>query len=141
MILLQVNYMNSLKVPLMASKTILLIDDEINVRELVQLCLKDLGGWNVLTVNSASEGLQRAILDRPDAIVLDISLREMDGLMFVELLRKNPETKDIPVVLLSGKVRWLSSRYLRLYGIVGAIAKPFDPAILSAQIAQLLNWD
>ena len=87
----------------MTTKTILIIDDERNVRELIALCLKDLGGWDVLTVDSALEGLHRSAIDRPDAIVLDISMPGMDGLMFLERLRKNPETQAIPVVLLSAK--------------------------------------
>lgn len=125
----------------MPTKTILVIDDERTVCEIVKLCLSDLGGWDVFAVNSPLEGLRRAALDRPDAIVLDISMPEMDGFVFLERLRKNPDTQDIPVVLLSGKVRWIDPQILRKYKIAGAIAKPFDAAKLSAQIAAFLGWD
>ena len=60
-----------------SSKTILLIDDELNVREIVKFCLQDLAGWNVVTADSPLEGLQNAVRDSPDAIVLDISIRDM----------------------------------------------------------------
>jgi CheY-like chemotaxis protein len=125
----------------MPTKTILVIDDEVTVSEIVKLCLSDLGGWNVFAVNSPLEGLRRAALDRPDAIVLDISMLEMDGFAFLERLRKNPDTQAIPVVLLSGKARWLDPQILRKYQVAGAISKPFDATKLSAQIAALLGWD
>lgn len=126
---------------LMATKTILLIDDEIHVREIIQLCLKDLGGWDVLTVNSPIEGLLMAARSIPDAIVLDSSIAGMDSFFFLEDLRSNPVTESIPVVLLSGKARWLNSQILRYYRVAGAIAKPFDPITLCSEIAKLLDWD
>ena len=133
--------MNTLQRVKMPVKTILVIDDERYICELVKLCLSDLGGWDVFSVNSPLEGLRRAADDPPDAIVVDISMPEMDGLTFLERLRKNPDTQDIPVVVLSAKARWLAPQILRKYKIAGAIAKPFDAAKLSAQIAALLGWD
>ncbi|WP_179071910.1 response regulator [Nostoc sp. C057] len=68
--------MNIVKEVNTISKTILLIDDELNVREIVKLCLQDLAGWNVVTADSPLEGLQSAVRDSPDAIVLDISIHD-----------------------------------------------------------------
>ncbi|MBW4492960.1 MAG: response regulator [Oscillatoria princeps RMCB-10] len=133
--------MKTFQLEMMPTKTILVIDDEVTVSEIVKLCLSDLGGWNVFAVNSPLEGLRRAALDRPDAIVLDISMLEMDGFAFLERLRKNPETQAIPVVVLSGKARWIDPQILQKYQVAGAIAKPFDATRLSAQIAALLGWD
>jgi CheY-like chemotaxis protein len=133
--------MNVLEEVTITTKTILLIDDEVIVREIVELCLKDLAGWNVLTVDSPSKGLQRAAFDRPDAIVLDLSMRGMDSFRFLEKLRNNPDTQAIPVVLLSAKARWLDSQILQQYQIAGVILKPFDPVTLPVQIATLLGWD
>ncbi|MER3492468.1 MAG: response regulator [Mastigocladus sp. ERB_26_2] len=133
--------MNVLEEVTITTKTILLIDDEVSVREIVELCLKDLGGWNVLTVDSRAKGLQGAAFDRPDAIVLDLSMCGMDSFMFLEKLRNNPETQAIPIVLLSAKARWLDSQILQQYQIAGVILKPFDPVTLPVQIATLLGWD
>jgi len=133
--------MKTLTRVIMPTKRILVIDDERAICEVVKLCLSDLGGWDVLTVHSPLEGLRRAALDRPDAIVLDISMPEMDGFTFLERLRKNPDTQALPVVLLSAKARWLDPQLLRQYQIAGALAKPFDPIQLSAQIAAFLGWD
>ncbi|BAZ28625.1 two-component response regulator [Cylindrospermum sp. NIES-4074] len=123
------------------TKTILLIDDEVSVREIVELCLQDLGGWNVVVADSPLNGLHRAAIEHPDAIILDLSLRGMNLLNFMDKLRNNPETQAIPVVLLSAKARWLDSQILRQYQIAGVILKPFDPVTLAIKIAILLGWD
>jgi CheY-like chemotaxis protein len=134
--------MNIVKEVNTISKTILLIDDELNVREIVKLCLQDLAGWNVVTADSPLEGLQSAVRDSPDAIVLDISIRDTASFELINKIRNNPETQAIPVVLLSAKVvRWLNSQILRQYEVAGVILKPFDPVTLPAQIATLLDWD
>ncbi|KAF3884640.1 MULTISPECIES: response regulator [Nostocales] len=122
------------------TKTILLIDDEVSVREVVELSLKDLALWNVVTADCPLKGLHRAAVIHPDAIVLDWSISGMDSCMFLTKLRNNLETQAIPVVLLSAKARWLDSQILRQYQIAGVILKPFDPVALPGQVAKLLGW-
>ncbi len=133
--------MNILEEVNITGKTILLIDDELNVREIVKFCLQDLAGWNVVTADSPLEGLQNAVRDSPDAIVLDISICDIASFEFMNKLRSHPETQAIPVVLLSAKARWLDSQILRQYQVAGVIPKPFNPVTLPAQVAQLLGWD
>ena len=82
----------------MTTKLVLLIDDEAHVREVVEACLKDLGGWNVQSVASAHEGLDKLVVLQPDAIILALSTTGMDGFMFLRQLRANPLTQSIPVV-------------------------------------------
>lgn len=123
-----------------SSKTLLLIDDEISVKEIVGLCLKDLGGWDVVIADSPLDGLQRAELVHPDAIILDLSIRTMNSFRLIEQLRNNPQTQAIPIVLLSAKARWIDPQVLRQYQIAGVILKPFDPVTLHFQIAAILGW-
>ncbi|MDA0213699.1 MAG: response regulator [Cyanobacteria bacterium FC1] len=120
---LRVKLMDDWSVGRMTAKKILLVEDDTNVREVVQLCLQDLGNWIVLATSSPVQGLQHAQQEEPDAIVLDISMPGMDGFMFLEELRSNPKTQNIPVVLLSAKARWLNSHLLERYQVAGAIAK------------------
>jgi len=124
----------------MTTKLVLLVDNEANVREVVQACLQDLGGWDVQSVASAQEGLDTAVAVQPDAIVLDSSMLEIDGLTFLQKLRANPVTQFIPVVLLTAKARWFTPRQLQSFGVTGAIAKPFNPASLTNEIANALGW-
>lgn len=124
----------------MTTKLVLLVDNEANVREVVQACLQDLGGWDVQSVASAKEGLDRAVALQPDAIVLDISMSGIDGFAFLQQLRANPVTQLIPVVLLTAKARWFTSHQLQSFSVAGAIAKPFNPVSLTNQIANVLGW-
>jgi CheY-like chemotaxis protein len=123
------------------SKTILLIDDEASVRELVHVCLSDLAGWDVITVASAQEGLKQLAIQQPDAILLDVLMPGMDAITFLQRLHENPSTQSIPVILLSVRARWFTLGKLQQLGITDAIAKPFNPITLPETIAQALRWD
>lgn len=125
----------------MNEKVILVVDDEITVREVVQICLEDLGGWRVLLAPSAPDGLKLAATEQPDAIVLDISMPGMDGFAFLDRLKKNPQSKSIPVVLLTAKALWFTQHQLEQLKVAGAISKPFNSLTLSQTIATLLGWE
>ncbi|MBD2337915.1 response regulator [Calothrix sp. FACHB-156] len=124
-----------------SAKSILLIDDEVYVREMIELCLQDVAGWNVIIADSLLEGLQKAGLNHPDAIVMDVSMYSIDSFKFLSKLKNHPETQAIPVVLLSAKLRWLDTQFLQQYQITGVIPKPFNPLKLHIQIAKILAWD
>ncbi|MDZ8187711.1 MAG: response regulator [Nostoc sp. ChiSLP02] len=124
----------------MTVKTILLIDDEPTIRELVQACLSDLAGWRVVAVPSAQAGLKQLAIEPPDAILLDVLMPGMDSTTFLHRLQENPLTKAIPVILLSVKASWFTSQKLQQLGVVKAIAKPFNPVTLHSAIACILGW-
>jgi CheY-like chemotaxis protein len=135
--------MNALQVVAMTTKTILLIYKEPNMQEVVQACLTDLGGWNVKVANSTLEGLRQAMLDRPDSIILDFSISNIDLFLFLKELRSEPATQNIPVVMLTLKPKWmdLQQTYFQQYKVAAVIVNPFDPALLSVQIARILGWE
>jgi len=130
--------MNLLQEMHIATKKILLIDNELNVSELVEHCLIDLGGWNLVTANCPLQALERAEIDHPDAIVLDLSMR--GSFMFLQQIKHNIKTKTIPIVVLSANARWLHPEMLQQYKIVVMILKPLNPVILPSQITKILNW-
>jgi CheY-like chemotaxis protein len=121
-------------------KKILVIDDEALIREVVQNCLEDLAGWNVVTAQSASEGLTQAIAEQPDAILLDVMMPGIDGLTFLQLLRANPLIESIPVFLLTAKSEFTDPKWVWGLGLAGALAKPFDPYELIEAICTAFNW-
>lgn len=125
----------------MPAKTILLIDDEASVRELVYTCLSDLAGWSVIAVPSAQEGLRQLTVRQPDAILLDVLMPGMNSTVFLQRLRDNPKTASIPVILLTVEARWFSLQKLQELGIVKAIAKPFNPVTLADTISCALRWE
>ncbi|MBW4563067.1 MAG: response regulator [Mojavia pulchra JT2-VF2] len=124
----------------MTTKRVLVVDDEACVQYVVQACLEEIAGWEVVTANSGHEGLVKAVKERPDAIILDMMMPGMDGIKFVELLQADPMIQSIPVVLLTAKVDYTDSCHIQNLGIAGAIAKPFDPILLVNQVAQYLGW-
>lgn len=124
----------------MSAKRILVIDDENNLCIVIQACLENLGGWDVLTALSGSEGLLKAQTQKPDAILLDVMMPDMDGLTLFGELQNNPATQEIPVVLLTAKVQTVDLAQFAQLGVAGVIAKPFDPLTLAQQVAETLGW-
>jgi len=124
----------------MAPKRILIVDDEEDIRDIVQLSLEMEAGWDVLTASSGTEGIARAEVEQPDAILLDIMMPDMDGIATFQQLQANPIVKNIPVILLTAKIRAVDERQFETLGIAAAIIKPFDPIDLAEQIATALNW-
>jgi len=120
-------------------KSMLIIDDEEDIREIAQLCLETVGGWQVYTAESGSEGLISAESEQPDAILLDVMMPEMDGLSTLEKLRANPMTKNIPVIFITAKDNLLDRDRLAQMGVKGVIPKPFDPMTLAEQVGQFLE--
>jgi CheY-like chemotaxis protein len=121
-------------------KRVLVIDDEAAVREVVQGCLEEMAGWEVLTASSGYEGLLKASAESPDAIVVDVMMPGMDGLTFLQRLRADLITQPIPVVLLTAKSDLTTAQQVLHLGVAGAIGKPFDPILLCTQIANALGW-
>jgi CheY-like chemotaxis protein len=122
------------------TKQILVVDDEATVREVVAICLKKLGGWQVLKASSGYEGLELAQSEPVDAILLDVMMPGMDGITFLQRLRSSPETEDIPVILLTAHAYIAQSELLPTLGVNVAIAKPFEPVKLVSQVAEALGW-
>lgn len=121
-------------------RTVLVIDDEDDIREVAQVSLEALGGWNVLTASSGDQGIQRAAADQPDAILLDVMMPGMDGPTTFQKLQAEPATQKIPVIFLTAKVQSADRQRFADLGVAGVIAKPFDPMTLAGDVAALLNW-
>lgn len=122
-------------------KTILLIEDEDDIREVAQMSLELTRGWTVHAAESGSAGIELAAEIQPDAILLDVMMPEMDGPTTFRRLQQDERTRDIPVVLLTAKVQGADYERFATLGVRGVLAKPFDPMTLGDQLAKLLEWD
>ena len=122
------------------TKRILVIDDEIDIRDVVCLSLEEFGGWQTGAAASGRDGLLQAATGTWDAILLDISMPDMDGFAVYAQLQANPITQAIPVVLLTAKVLPSDRDRFADLGVAGVIAKPFDPVTVWRQVAQRLGW-
>ncbi len=124
----------------MAIRRILIIDDEDDIREVAALSLEAVAGWEVFTANSGSQGIEAAAAHRPDAILLDVMMPQMDGPTTFKQMQMNPQTAGIPVLLLTAKVQGVDQRRFAALGVAAVLFKPFDPLTLSEQIASVLGW-
>ena len=124
----------------MEHKRVLLVDDDAAIREVAGVSLEAVGGWQVITAASGEEGVEKATAERPDAILLDVMMPEMDGPTTFRRLQGEDATRDIPVILLTAKVQADDRRRFEELGVTAVLTKPFDPMRLSAQVASALGW-
>jgi CheY-like chemotaxis protein len=121
-------------------RQLLVIDDEEAIREVTAVTLELTEGWSVATAGSGTEGATDALRSKPDAILLDVMMPELDGPSTLRLLQSNPETAVIPVIFLTAKVQAADQRRFLQLGVSGVIAKPFDPMQLGKQVRTILQW-
>ena len=124
----------------MSSKHILLVDDEDDIREVATISLEAVGGWAVSSASSGNEAIAKALAEQPDAILLDVMMPDLDGPATFKRLQDHPETRDIPVILLTAKAQAADQRYFAALGVAGVLTKPFDPMKLSGEVSATLGW-
>lgn len=102
--------------------------------------LEAMAGWQVSTAASGVEALKRAAEEKPEAILLDVMMPDMDGPTTLRLLAGQAATAAIPVLFLTAKVHSADRRQFADLEVAGVIAKPFDPLTLAEQVAGILGW-
>ena len=120
------------------AKKILACDDEKHIVRLVQVNLER-AGYQVVTANDGKEALQKVAEENPDLVVLDVMMPYMDGFEVLQNLRRNPSTRDIPVIMLTAKAQdadvfkgWQS-------GVDCYLTKPFNPMELLSFVKRIFD--
>ncbi len=121
----------------MTTPTVLLTDDEDDIRAVASLSLSAIAGWNVLEARSGAEALELAQGNLPDLILLDVMMPGLDGIDTLARLRSDPRTEAIPVVFLTARVQRKEIDHYLQIGALGVIQKPFDPMTLSQKVRDL----
>ncbi len=122
------------------TRRILVVDDEAAIHIIVKASLEVTAGWEVLVADSAEAGIDMALVEQPDTILLDVMMPELDGPAVFRKLQANPSTQGIPVIFLTAKARNGEKRLFESMGVAGVITKPFEPEQLANQIKALLHW-
>jgi two-component system phosphate regulon response regulator PhoB len=122
----------------MTKETILIVDDEEDIIELIQYNLKN-EGYSILTAEAGEQAIKIAKQARPDLIVLDLMLPGMDGLEVTRYLRSNDQTRDLPIVILTAKGEESDIITGLELGANDYISKPFSPKVLTARIRAILR--
>ena len=122
----------------MSNEKILCIEDEPQMIDLIRLILET-GGYRVVAAQGGEEGLEMMRSERPDLILLDIMMPEMDGGDVYHRMQQEPDLSSIPVIVVTAKaapidkVLWMNVAQVDDY-----VTKPFGPADLLASVERVL---
>jgi len=119
-------------------KKILVIDDEEDIQKLLKIRLEQ-DNFIVITAGDGDIGAKTAEQEMPDFIILDIMMPKVDGYSCLKEIRKLPKTKDIPVLMLSGKEEEKVRDLFAFQKISGYIEKPFELENLVAKVKEILK--
>ena len=119
-------------------KKILIVEDDTDLLEILRLSFKG-AGYSIATATNGIEALKKARSLRPDLVVLDLVLPELDGFAVCEILRKDRATATLPIIMLTG----LSSEFTRFAGLESGatdyVTKPVTPSELVSKIDYWLS--
>jgi DNA-binding response OmpR family regulator len=119
-------------------KKILIVDDEEDILHFLELVLRE-KGYDVVTAANGHEALTTAQIERPDLVLLDIMMPQMDGWEVLKLLRIDDDTADIPVAMLSARTEAKDRVQGLQEGAVDYICKPFSLAELLVKIETIFG--
>jgi DNA-binding response OmpR family regulator len=117
---------------------VLVADDESSIRLLCRVNLR-LAGMEVLEAPNGAVAIEIARRERPDIILLDVMMPEVDGWEVVAELARDDATRDIPIVFLTARSERVDQRRGLEAGAVGYVTKPFDPVRLGSFLQELLD--
>ena len=117
---------------------ILVVDDEVYILHILEFSL-GAEGFQVITANNGELAVEKAIQEQPDLIVLDVMMPVLDGYETCRRLKRQAETKEIPVILLTAKGRDADKRLGYEVGAIDYIIKPFSPSRLIGRIEEIVG--
>lgn len=120
-------------------RTVLYVDDEPDIREVVQMSLSLVDGLDVNICESGERALEFVPLLKPDLILLDVMMPGMDGPSTLVKLRTIPGFERVPVIFMTAKAMPQEVARFRELGAAAVIAKPFDPIQLGQQVVTV--WE
>jgi two-component system, cell cycle response regulator DivK len=119
-------------------KTVLIVEDNADNIYLIAFLLKN-QGYNVLVANSGREGITMAIQERPDLILMDIQMPDIDGLEATRQIRASVVDDSIPIVALTSYAMAGDRQRALAAGCTGYIEKPIDPEFIIGQIKHFIS--
>ena len=119
-------------------KKILVVDDEDDILNFLELVLSE-KGYDVATASGGQEALTKAQLERPDLVLLDIMMPQMDGWEVLKLLRVDEDTAEVPVAMLSARTEARDRVQGLQEGAIDYICKPFSLSELLGKIEAIFS--
>lgn len=122
----------------LSPRKILVVEDEENVRRFIRIHL-EFEGFSVTEAANGREGLEKAVREKPQLVITDVMMPEMDGVTLYKTLRAGNETKDIPIIVLTVKDSFEDVQKAYLIGVNDYLTKPFDPRVLVERVHEILH--
>jgi CheY-like chemotaxis protein len=116
---------------------ILITDDEPDILEISRIALETVGGYEVAVCQSGSEFLRLLPEFKPDLVIIDAVMPDMNGLGILDAMRRLDGFAETPAIFLTGLVLERDLRDLRASGAVEVVTKPFDPMKLPQRIQDI----
>jgi two-component system chemotaxis response regulator CheY len=120
---------------------IIIADDSATARMVIRRCLEIAGCWDAdfLEAEHGAKALELAIQEKPDLLVTDLTMPEMDGTMLLEAIVSSEETAEIPVLVITSANNPAKESELRDRGAFAVLEKPVQPAALADLLAPILG--
>ena len=122
-----------------AHKTVLVVEDEPDVVDLLTLNLRKAGGFTISVANDGADGLTKARQHRPAVIILDLMLPKMPGLEVCKILKSDPGTRNIPILMLTARAEEIDRIVGLEFGADDYVVKPFSPREVVLRINAILR--
>lgn len=121
-------------------KKILIVDDQVEVRELVEVTLR-IGDFKILQAENGPKALEIARVEKPELILLDVMMPEggLDGFEVCEQLKKDPETAGLTIIMLTAKGQDVDKERGKQVGADDYFTKPFSPLELMNKVEEVLG--
>jgi two-component system alkaline phosphatase synthesis response regulator PhoP len=116
---------------------VLVVDDEVYILHILDFIL-GAENYDVVTATNGEQALQKVRDEKPDLVVLDIMMPKLDGYETCRLMKADPKTKAIPVILLTAKGREVDQKLGKEVGASDYITKPFSPSKLIERVQAVL---
>lgn len=122
-----------------SGKTILIVEDERDVVDLLTLNLRKAGGFTISTAADGAAGLHKARTERPGFVILDLMLPKMSGLEVCKILKSDPGTRQIPIMMLTAKAEEIDRIVGLEFGADDYVTKPFSPREVVLRIQAIMR--
>ena len=116
---------------------ILYVEDEPDIAQVARLALETVGGFTIESCENGQVALDKGPAFKPDLVLMDVMMPEMDGPTALKEMQNMPEMKDVPVIFMTAKVQPVEIAEYKALGAVDVIPKPFDPMTLAEQVRQI----
>jgi len=113
---------------------VLCVEDDDDIRRILRLSLEKIGGMTVELVADPAQAMESIVAFRPELVMLDWMMPEIDGPALLRKMREDPATRALPIVFVTAKASQRELAELRALGAAGTISKPFAPKDLPGQL-------